>query len=558
MDKNITAKNVSSLEKVLCNSYDSVSEYNTGSCLKKERFSYQVAYTANANNVYANVCVKTGINAKINIYDVDFTAVAMPAFADENDDFHTTDDYYITKSSAVIPDILTPNNGSIIATKGIAKSLWITVETTEETEAGYYDIKTVFEHADKTIVETTFNIEIIPAVLPPQKLKFTQWLHCDCLASYYNIEPLCDKHWEIIENFASLAAKNGINTLLTPIFTPPLDTAEGSERPTIQLVDVTEENGKYKFGFRKLKRWTEMCRRCGIKYLEISHLFTQWGAYHTPKILVAQNGNTIKKFGWHTDSLSYDYKFFLTSLMKELTEFLKNEWDSKNVFFHISDEPTERSAERYGEIYRFVKPLLADFEIIEAISHYDMYKKGYIQTPICTLLTIDEFIKNNVNNLWAYNCCGEGKRNLSNRYIAMPSERNRIIGLQLYKYNIKGFLHWGYNFYYSALSKKQINPYVSNDADSCFPAGDPFSVYPGKDDALPSLRLFVFYDALQDIRAAELAERIAGRDKVMKIIERCGEITFSEYPHNPDYLLGTRSKINELIKNELQERKAIQ
>ena len=37
----------------------------------------------------------------------------------------------------------------------------------------------------------------------------------------------------------------------------------------------------------------------------------------------------------------------------------------------------------------------------------------------------------------------------TNRFIAMPSGRNRVGGFLLYKYGINGFLHWGFNFYYS-------------------------------------------------------------------------------------------------------------
>ena len=67
--------------------------------------------------------------------------------------------------------------------------------------------------------------------------------------------------------------------LLTPIFTPPLDTAVGGERTTVQLIDIVQDaDGSYKFDWSRLKRWCDLCLRNGIKYLEIPHLFTQWGA----------------------------------------------------------------------------------------------------------------------------------------------------------------------------------------------------------------------------------------------------------------------------------------
>ena len=52
---------------------------------------------------------------------------------------------------------------------------------------------------------------------------------------------------------------------------------------------------------------------------------------------------------------------------------------------------------------------------------------------------------------------GPGAGGYSNRFIAMPSYRTRSIGMQMFGYGIKGFLHWGYNFYNTQYSREQIN-----------------------------------------------------------------------------------------------------
>ena len=64
---------------------------------------------------------------------------------------------------------------------------------------------------------------------------------------------------------------------------------------------------------------------------------------------------------------------------------------------------------------------------------------------------------------------------------SMPSARTRILGTQLYKFGIEGFLHWGYNFYFAGRSRKFINPFMVTDAAGAFPSGDPFILYPSKD-----------------------------------------------------------------------------
>jgi hypothetical protein len=135
----------------------------------------------------------------------------------------------------------------------------------------------------------------------------------------------------------------------------------------------------------------------------------------------------------------------------------------------------------------------------------------------------------------------------------MPSARNRILGMQLYKFNIQGFLHWGYNFWYSQYSRKPINPYQVTDADKAFPSGDAYLVYPGEQGPIESLRLKVLYDALQDLRSLQLLEMMMGRKQVLELLEEGldSEINFSQYPRNPEWLLAKREQINQAIKSRI-------
>ena len=120
----------------------------------------------------------------------------------------------------------------------------------------------------------------------------------------------------------------------------------------------------------------------------------------------------------------------------------------------------------------------------------------------------------------------------------------------MYKYDVKGFLHWGYNFYFSRFSIRQIDPFQVTDADNAFSSGDSFVVYPGKDGSpLLSLRLPVFYDGLQDMRALQLLESLAGREKTMQILEEGLKepLTFSCYRHEDAWLLDLRERVNRAI-----------
>ena len=126
--------------------------------------------------------------------------------------------------------------------------------------------------------------------------------------------------------------------------------------------------------------------------------------------------------------------------------------------------------------------------------------------------------------------------------------------MQLYKYDIKGFLHWGYNYYNNQLSYAQINPYLRTDGDCFAPSGDAFSVYPGANgEPLESLRLVNFHHALQDMRALALCEKLIGREQTVRLIEQDTDpITFKRYPKSDLWLVCARERINAAIKHHLR------
>jgi hypothetical protein len=74
-------------------------------------------------------------------------------------------------------------------------------------------------------------------------------------------------------------------------------------------------------------------------------------------------------------------------------------------------------------------------------------------------------------------------------------------------------------------------------------------VYPGEQGPIETLRLEVFYEALQDLRALELLESKIGRDRVVAMLEEGLDkpITFSEYPTDAAWLLDKRELINRAI-----------
>ena len=459
------------------------------------------------------------------------------------------DDNYLKTESGLYPDLLRELvDGEVDIFPQKWRSIWIDIEVTEDVKAGLYPVTVILEKDGETLARAATEVTIYDAVLPKQKMMHTEWFYLDCLADYYHVPVFSEEHWEIITNYLKEYVKRGCNMILTPLFTPALDTAVGIERTTTQLLDVRVENGNYSFGFDRVKKWIDLCQSCGIEYFEICHLFSQWGAKYAPKVMAVVNGKEEQIFGWHTPAVG-EYTKFLHSLLPQLTEKLREWGIDKVTYFHLSDEPREEHLESYRAAKESIEGLLDGFHTFDALSSYEFYKHGLVDKPIPGNNEIEEFLEHGLTHMWTYYCVGQFYE-VSNRFMSMPSLRNRIYGLQLYKYQIIGILHWGYNFYNSQFSLEKLNPYEVTDAGGAFPSGDAFLVYPGKDrHPEESIRMMVHAEALQDLRACELLETLAGREFVMECIEEdlAEPLTFKRFPKSDYYLLALRNRINREI-----------
>ncbi|MDO4265509.1 MAG: DUF4091 domain-containing protein [Eubacteriales bacterium] len=538
-------KLLSSLDKVFLDEEPVSSSENLKlTALYGETVSFQVAYSANGfMRQELTVSVQSDLEHAIRIRQV----LPVPVIRATNG---IIDDNYLKTTSGLYPDLLRdiPDN-KVMTQPDKWKSLWVDIEVDERIPAGTHEIHIVLiDQEGKEVGAVTETLTVYAAALAPQTIMHTEWLHADCLADYYHVEVFSEEHWKLLENYFHEYVARGCNMMLTPIFTLPLDTAIGLERTTTQLVDVTVKNGEYQFGFDNLKRWVDLCKACGITHFEISHLFSQWGAKYAPKVVATVDGKEEKIFGWHTPAVG-EYTNFLHALIPKLIGKLREWGIADNTYFHISDEPREAHLETYRAAKESLGDLLKGFHTFDALSSFEFYKHGLVDKPIPGNNEIEEFLANGLTDMWTYYCTGQFYE-VSNRFMSMPSARNRIYGVQLYKYKIIGILHWGYNFYNSQYSTRHINPYEVTDADGAFPSGDAFLVYPGADGhPEESLRMMVHYEALTDLRALNMLESLTSREHVMELIEGgLGEpLTFKRYPKSDAYLINLRNQVNREI-----------
>lgn len=521
--------------------------------LMNETVSFQIAFRAreeeNGYRPWVTPEILSDAASSIRIRQVRHVPVRMARLPGADDDFLNGG------RPGLYPDPLTElKPHGLRALPGLWNALWIDFAPDGKLAAGEYplELRLKDEDSGEILASGKVTLQVIGAELPAQTLIHTKWFHTDCLASYYGVPVFSEDYWRITENYLRCAVRHGINMILTPIHTPPLDTRPGGYRPAVQLVDVFRENGKYRFGFEKLDRWVDMCRRVGVKYYEIAHFFAQWGARFAPQILAFTENGPERIFGWDTEAQSPEYASFLAAYIPAVLGEMKRLGVDKQCWFHISDEPGRDQIEGYLAAKALVRPWLTGYPIIDALSDPAFYDSGAVEHPVPANDHIEPFLERRIPDLWTYYCLGQEK-DVSNLLTAMSGARTRVFGTQLYKFDIRGILQWGFNFYYSQYSDYLIDPWTDTDCDGFTPAGDAYQVYPGRDgEPVESIRLMLVDEALQDLRAMRLLESFIGRDRVIAMIDEGIEpVRFACRPKDENWLPDLRRRINRAIRENI-------
>lgn len=562
MSYKFSVRTVSSLEACfLDDKITSKPEKKSFVMYRNEKLSFQVICSCdewnNKEAAFCNLTVDGELSAYVKIREVVCVPNHYPVCP------QNFDDNYMRTEPGLYPNLLRPlmykgcygsENGCMRMPVGQLRSFWIDVEIPNEASISYNNSDLCFalnilsrDNKATEVASSVVSIRVSELCLPEQRLIHTEWFYCDCIAEAYHTKAFSTRHWKMIEKYMKTAVNNGINMIMMPVFTQELDTYIGGERMTTQLVKITVENdGKYTFDFALVDKWIDLCLKVGVKYFEIPHFFTQWGADHAPKIVATVKGRVKRIFGWETDSQGEEYAAFLSAFIPALVEHFKKRGIDKRCYYHISDEPSLAQIDKYTACKKLIAPHVKGYNIIDALSSFEFYEKGVLDKPVCSITHSEKFLEHKIPGLWVYYCGAGGKTQTTDRYLSMPMARTRILGVQLFANKIEGFLHWGYNFYHNFRSYEYVDILSCNDGEYFAPSGDMCLVYPGLDgEVWESMRLNAMREAMDDIRALDLYESMFGREAAERIINEnlSKPLTFFDYPRDSDYLLSLHDKV---------------
>lgn len=439
------------------------------------------------------------------------------------------------KVPGFVPDPL-HNDSKVLTGPLETHAFWITIAIHKEAIPGAAALKVRFSSGEDTLAELDAAVMISDVVIEAKRdFPVTHWFYADALCDWYQVKPFDEGFWAIVEPYMANLTLHGNNCLYAPIFTPPTD---GVKRPTQLLKVDSPSAGVFEFDFSDVSRWISTARGCGADLFEWTHFFSQWGVKNALRIYRDNNDDDSLLWAPETGAASGIYRNFLAQFLPAFHGFLTGENLLDSSIFHVSDEPHgDEHLVNYRAARAMLKELAPWMKVADALSDIRYGIEGLTDIPIPSIAAASEYIKAGIP-AWTYFCCGPRGAYL-NRFLDTPLAKIRMSGWLFYRHNARGFLHWGYNYWYKSQTRQLIDPYTEQAACvwPLFSYGDPFVVYPGSDGPIDSVRWEVFAESLQDYALLQ-AMGVEPDSDILKDIRG-----YDDFPKTDEWIMRTRKLI---------------
>lgn len=218
----------------------------------------------------------------------------------------------------------------------------------------------------------------------------------------------------------------------------------------------------------------------------------------------------------------------------------ENHWESC-MTQALADEPQVHNAGTYRILAAVCRKFLPGVPIVDAVETVDL--GGGIDIWVPKQDTYEkkretfEQLKAAGETFWYYTCAFPAG-NMMNRSMDLPLTVSRLVLWMGALYDLKGFLHWGFNYYIGDnIWKRACCPHKG----ALLPAGDAHIVYPGPKGPLPSVRYMQHRAGAEDVA---LLMQLRQKDRALTdaiISSVC--TSFSSYTADGKALLEARSRL---------------
>ena len=381
----------------------------------------------------------------------------------------------VRKAPARFPDYLMENK-QLDVEKGVYQAIWLTVEIPKKADPGKY-IASLSVKNSTQVQSLPLEVSVSPLTLPDERhLKVTEWYSTRNFEKLHGIKEKYSAEWfDMLGKYADNLAGHRQN-----IFQVPMNSIE----ITLQI------DGSLSFDFQWFDR--------------IAQVF-----WDTDKMDYLETGE-LARFGekvWFSTDIHFkDFQVFDQSknesvtingmdVIPHLLPAFENHLRSKGwldkTLFHVKDEPTLRNVTAWKEASRIIHKYAPDLIRIDALETTHLFDDIEIAVPKLDYLAgwLDKYQEaaHQGTELWFYTVGIYQARSYPNKTIDMPLIDNRILHWINYRYDLKGFLHWGWN-QWTDDPFEEVGMHI----------GDGWHVYPSKNGVLNSLRWEQMRNGIQD------------------------------------------------------------
>jgi len=371
--------------------------------------------------------------------------------------------------------------------------IWITFWIPPETAPGVYRGELVVL-ADEQEMKVPTELHVYPFSLPDERhVLVTNWFNLGNIAKAHQVELWSEPFWNVLARYAENMARHRQNVVLTPW----------------TMIEVAQDpSGQLTFDYSRFDRFVELFQKAGVADgIEISHVGHPKGGWGGPVELSSVRARK-KDTG---EAVSLDYEHGLKPLLADLERHLEEKGWLQKAMIHISDEPAIQNVASWREASELVRQAAPRLRRIDAIETIDF--DGALEVWVPKLSQWDAwrqaFLKRSDRvEFWYYICCHPYGNVYPNRFLDYPTTCVRVLHWINYVENLKGYLHWGWNFWGD-------DPFgVPSDR---LPPGDTHVIYPGKTGPLDSIRWEIQRESLEDFEYLWLLEQ-----KLTEVKKRLG------------------------------------
>ncbi len=461
----------------------------------------------------------------------------------------------IRNGEGYYPDPLS-NEKEIYVKANETQPIWITVFTPSECKKGMYS-GVVTINTSTGSFNTRFNVKIADITIPDAANANFKFMHHqqiagtwfydatpshhpqDVIVQLYKYERWTPQWWKLLDNMAMHLKKSRVNVLFVNSQQLLLDGG------------TSLDNGVYTFNWSRFDEYIQFfLDKGGINALEGIHFGSTIGAVgETFRSYILKRNDEGIMCSTNMTPMENECEIFYSQFIPALYKHLQEKGWLKIWMQHVGDEAvSELQHKQYGYYMALLKQHAPDMQCGDPTfslkSAKNAVEKGAtIVTPIEELYqeyqcNFDS-LRNQGVTIYGYNCCGPGNFWL-NRFIDKPVWNQRSLGWLCYKWQLSGWLHWGWNFWVEWFQDKL------HTIDEEGFKGDHYSVYPDiKNNKIKSsIRMDAIRDMCEDY---EILYILGQKDHklALELVDMVASDASGEYTRDINKIIDARNKLIE-------------